>query len=188
MAALQPSSRPEWLQPGIEFAIIEGHERYGVGSDGSVWARNARTRKSRIHAWDRWHRLTPWCHRSGHFYVKFGVKGYQVHRLVLQAFGRNNRPGEECRHLDGNPANNRLENLQWGTRGENIADKARHETGNQGERHPLAKLTNSTAGLCRELYARHGGRRRNGVVSFVSRWFGVSTSQASLVVRGKSYV
>src|SRR5262245_22346544 len=29
----------------------------------------------------------------------------------------------ECRHLDSNPLNNKLENLVWGTPGENLADR-----------------------------------------------------------------
>ena len=33
-----------------------------------------------------------------------------------------------CRHLDGNPHNNRLDNIVWGTVVENEADKVRHGT------------------------------------------------------------
>ena len=53
---------------------------------------------------------------------------YQVHRLVLFAFDRFPGEGEECRHLDGNPANNNRSNLTWGTRGENMQDMLVHGT------------------------------------------------------------
>lgn len=33
-----------------------------------------------------------------------------------------------CRHLNGNPYDNRLENLAWGTPSENMLDKVRHGT------------------------------------------------------------
>ena len=52
----------------------------------------------------------------------------KIHRLVLEAFAGPRQAGMECRHLDGNPLNNRLENLCWGTKLENEADKVRHGT------------------------------------------------------------
>ena len=51
-----------------------------------------------------------------------------VHRLVLAAFVGPCPEGEEVRHLDGNPGNNRLSNLAYGTRGENNLDAVRHGT------------------------------------------------------------
>jgi hypothetical protein len=47
----------------------------------------------------------------------------------------------ECRHLDGNRTNNRLENLRWGTSQENAEDRHRHGTAAAGSRNSLAKLT-----------------------------------------------
>ena len=50
----------------------------------------------------------------------------KVHRLVLETFVGPCPPGMECRHLDGNPQNNKLENLKWGTRSENRRDRTVH--------------------------------------------------------------
>jgi hypothetical protein len=51
-----------------------------------------------------------------------------VHKLVLLAFVGPNPPKYECLHANGDPADNRLVNLRWGTRSENIQDAVRHGT------------------------------------------------------------
>lgn len=43
------------------------------------------------------------------------VKKIRIHRLVLEAFVGNRKPGQVCRHLDGNRLNNRADNLEWGS-------------------------------------------------------------------------
>jgi len=50
-----------------------------------------------------------------------------VHSLVLESFV-GNRPSKrhECRHLDGDRTNNKLNNLSWGTPEENGEDRKRH--------------------------------------------------------------
>lgn len=60
----------------------------------------------------------------------------QVHRLVATAFlGAEPFHGAVVRHLDGNPANNAVINLAWGSVSENNRDTVRHG------RHHLAKKT-----------------------------------------------
>lgn len=49
-----------------------------------------------------------------------------IHRLVLETFIGSRPDKMECRHLDGNPHNNRLDNLIWGSALENAADRFRH--------------------------------------------------------------
>jgi len=56
------------------------------------------------------------------------VKTVQVHRIVLAAFAGQCPAGEVGCHIDGNPSNNRLSNLRWGTQGSNRADTVRHGT------------------------------------------------------------
>jgi hypothetical protein len=65
----------------------------------------------------------------------------QVHEMVLAAFVGPCPAGSETRHLDGNKLNNRLSNLQYGTRQENEADRILHGTSNRGERCGNARLT-----------------------------------------------
>ena len=61
-------------------------------------------------------------------------KSLRVHREVLRAH-KGDAPGLQCRHLDGNVLNCRLDNLAWGTQRDNEADKRKHGTVYQGERH-----------------------------------------------------
>ena len=49
-----------------------------------------------------------------------------AHRLVLETFRGPCPPGQEARHLNGDPLDNRLENLEWGTKAENEEDKFTH--------------------------------------------------------------
>ena len=58
--------------------------------------------------------------KNGHY------KHLCVHKLVLESFRSERKKGFECRHLDGNPQNNHLDNLAWGTSLENKNDIRRH--------------------------------------------------------------
>jgi hypothetical protein len=86
--------------------------------------------------------------KYGHLHVvlfKNKIKKYfLVHRLVLETFIGPCPPGMECRHLDGNPTNNKLNNLRWGTHKENIQDSIKHGTNYiskyDGASYPSAKV------------------------------------------------
>ena len=83
------------------------------------------------------------------------TKTVTVHHLVLDAFVGPRPHGMECRHLDGNKENNRLENLRWGTRSENERDKIAHGTDHRGEKHHAANLTWQQVEQIRREYRRH---------------------------------
>jgi hypothetical protein len=53
-------------------------------------------------------------------------KHLNVHRLVATAFHGPAPEGYECRHLNGDPTDNRAVNLRWGTSAENSADIRLH--------------------------------------------------------------
>ena len=63
-------------------------------------------------------------HNSGYLVVwlsKFGkVKPFTVHRIIAKVFLNNGNSADEVNHLDGNKKNNRVENLEWCSRSENI--------------------------------------------------------------------
>ena len=54
------------------------------------------------------------------------VASKKIHTLVLEAFVGPRPRNMECRHLDGNPENNAISNLRWGTWAENHQDALGH--------------------------------------------------------------
>lgn len=87
-------------------------------------------------------------HFCGHNEVRY------VHRLVLEAFVGPCPEGMECRHLDGDPANNELENLCWGTIEENQADRVLHGGGSVGANNGNAKIDEDTVREIRRIRIR----------------------------------
>jgi hypothetical protein len=74
-----------------------------------------------------------------------------LHHLVLESFGYSRPDGAPCRHLNGNPGDNRLANLAWGTARENAADRVGHGTASRGEASGMAKLTEADVHEIRRL-------------------------------------
>jgi hypothetical protein len=125
--------------------------------------------------------------RCGHLVVVLCVGGrcrrMFVHRLVLTAVVGPCPPGMECRHLNGDPADNRIENLVWGTRTENMADKLRHGTTfhPRGEQNGCAKLTEANVIEIRTLLAQRL------TCAEIGRRFGVDRATISDIKRGKHW-
>lgn len=120
--------------------------------------------------------------KTGHLMVAPSVEGKQrpeaVHRMVCEAFHGPCPDGMECRHVNGDPADNRAENLAWGTRLENQRDRLRHATCNSGERNGRAKIT---ADLAKAVYsAVKAGSPRD----LVAARFGVTRTQVGLIAGG----
>ena len=91
---------------------------------------HGRVRSNRVR--DVWKTRKPGTIQHGYQNITLSRDGKNhtrtIHRLVLTAFGREPQEGEVCRHLDGNPANNHISNLCWGTQKENSHDRYRHGT------------------------------------------------------------
>lgn len=125
--------------------------------------------------------LSPGVCEAGHLNVAIGRGNSKlVHVLVLTAFVGPRPPGQECLHGDGVPSNNRLTNLRWGTRLENVADSYRHNTRVRGERHPASKLT---AEMVREI--RHIARSLP--FAAVARQFGIHPGTVRQIARGETW-
>lgn len=98
-----------------------------------------------------------------------------VHRLLMLTFVGEPPPGMEVRHLNGVRDDYRLENLAWGTRTENAADRERHGTTARGLRNPRAKLSDDDVLAIRGAF---GSRRKIGAA------YGVSGAHVSRIRRG----
>ena len=68
--------------------------------------------------------LRPGPTKSGHLYVVLGhgAPGTPVHQLIARTFIGPRPDGTEVCHNDGDPTNNRIENLRYDTRTNNILD------------------------------------------------------------------
>jgi len=114
---------------GFDARDIEGFPGYVVTACGQVFSRNHPTGPLR---WFKplkghidkkgYHGLTL-CNSDGHF-------PRRVHRLIADAFHPNPDDLPCVRHINGNPGDNRAENLAWSTYAENEADKWAHGTWN----------------------------------------------------------
>lgn len=77
----------------------------------------------------------------GYPVVGIDQKSFRVHRIVLETFGQPQpTPKHECCHNDGTRTNSHIDNLRWGTRKENAADKNKHGTMINGEESCKSKL------------------------------------------------
>jgi hypothetical protein len=108
-----------------------------------------------------------------------------VHALVCERFhGPCPFPGAQVRHLDGNPLNNRAENLCWGTAAENAADRKRHgtEVNNRGARCGTSKLTEQQVREIRARYAAGGVFQRD-----LAREYEVSNMTVSDLLKRRTW-
>ena len=99
--------------------LVPGYDgKYEVSDQGQIRSYQRRP-EGRI--------LRPGRMPGGHLSVALGRKNSQcVHKLVLLAFVGAAPDKHECLHINGNPADNRLSNLRWGTRSENMRDAYMH--------------------------------------------------------------
>jgi predicted XRE-type DNA-binding protein len=162
-----------------EISYITKHVGYAITSTGEVWScrgnRFQPIRKS-------WRKLICQPHiRSGHLLIALNGKMYYVHHLVLEAFIGPKPVGQEACHLDGNPANNNVNNLRWDTRKSNVADTKCHGRDTSGERNHWHKLTLLEVKEIRHL-ASLGWKQQP-----LAEKFGVSRSNISIILSCKSW-
>jgi len=96
---------------------IPDHEgRYAVSDKGRVYS-YVRNQYLQPKQWDS----------TGHVAVSLGRKETRdVQDLVLAAFVGPRPEGKEALHGNGVPDDNRLDNLEWGTRSQNVMDLKWH--------------------------------------------------------------
>ena len=108
---------------------------------------------------------------------------HRVAHLVANAFlPPKSSTDQVLRHLNDNPADNRIENLTWGTYKDNAKDSIRNDTFVRGITHGMAKLTEDDVREIRRLYATGKFLLRD-----LALQFGVSNATICLIVRRKSW-
>ena len=107
-----------------EYRVIPGFPDYQVSNLGNV--KSLRRKTPRVMRPQKW--------TTGYRLVSLRLDGdnnyhYRlVHVLVMLAFVGPKPDGLCIRHLDGNPSNNQLTNLTYGTLAENQRDRIAHGT------------------------------------------------------------
>lgn len=83
-------------------------------------------------------------------------KKYSIYRLVIETFNPiTNMNKYQVNHIDGNKQNNKLNNLEWCTREENMQHAINtglfNPSNRCGEKHPLCKLKNNDVDKIRNM-------------------------------------
>lgn len=127
---------------------------------------------------------------SGYLRIKLASGGetIRIHREVLRAFDRdptyitlknNAIQLELCRHLDGDPLNNCLTNLKWGSPYENVQDALRHNAylkHNKGNQ----KFSNKVVQEIREWH-KEGASNKD-----IRLMYGVSKAHVSYIINKRT--
>ena len=142
---------------------VPGSDTYDVSDWGRVqcWAPvgkppKGKRRLLKVPSFVRVQSINQYGHLGANVIINGRRISKTVHSLVLGAFVSIRPEGLVCRHLDGDPANNRLGNLAWGTMVENMADAAKHGTIVRGGRCWNSKMTEDQVRLARKLWDQGG--------------------------------
>ena len=174
--------------PGDRLVVIEVREIHGcdgclAGDDGRIYSEREASTNAR--------KELPFALEStksdnGYEYVTISGpstrrRSRSVHSLVCAAFHVRPAGAREVRHLDGDRRNNSPQNLCWGTRAENEADKRRHGSAAVGERHGNAGLSDADADLIRRSVS-------SGLVTTnrAAEFFGILPATVRAIVGGRS--
>jgi protein gp37 len=151
---------------------IPGYEGYSVTTHGEVLGKRSDTRGGlKLDAGEQGHLRAPLYRAAGH-----SPKRELVHRLVLTAFVRPPRLGEQACHRNGDPSDNRLSNLYWGTQGDNWRDRLTHGNGRSYQ-----KLSEQQVSQIRERHA--AGQSAYSM----AKDYGVSDTQIRNIVMNRQW-
>jgi len=122
------------------------------------------TRMKKLVQVKRWHgkviyslkerRLSPTKNKLVYYQIRLGGrdgKNYYVHRILATLFVPNPLNKPYINHIDNNPSNNKLENLEWSTQKENIKHSSNQGRMPKGDLVGNSKLKWSSVSQIREL-------------------------------------
>lgn len=156
----------------IKYNNLKFRLNYTVDKEGNIYT-----------PWREWHQMYQHSNKAGYkelyLYLEDGRrKCFKVHRIVMNTFS----PAEDSEnlqvnHINGIKYDNRLENLEWVTRSENLLHVFRTglEEKPKGEKNPNHKLTEKEVILiCEKL-------KKGATLMSLAIEFGVSKSTISAI-------
>jgi len=156
------------MEVNTQWKVIEEYTRYSISDDGQL--RNNETgliRKQGVS-------------KGGYLHCDLydpilKEKNFYIHRLVAIAYIPNPENKSTVNHIDGNKANNRVDNLEWSTQLENNLHA--YKTGLKNHFHNIKSISqySLTGQLIREWPS----------LSEAGRQLGISTGSISCVATGK---
>ncbi len=161
-----------FLTSGFAKTIPEANE-YAITRNGRVFSK-ATSRD--------WRELRPGKSGSRRQYLTVVLKGgirWDIHRLIAHVFIGECPSGELVRHLDGNPSNNVVENLAYGTHKQNMSDAIIHGTTCRGARNARSILDEPSVEAIRRLHATD-----MLTMTAIGALFDVSVEAVSQIIRG----
>ena len=114
-------------------------------------------------------------------YKKYRVpklKNHKVHRLVLQTFVKNKKQLPCVNHIDNNPKNNKVSNLEWISYLDNARYKKNFDTQIKGEKVNTSKLKEKQV---IEI------RQRKLSIKNMSKKYNVTMSTIRVILKGKTW-
>jgi len=168
---------------------IKDFQGYFINEKGEVFSsiiyRRYKDKLRKVSTYDAWGYKTVTLQKNRKSNKRF------VHRLVLQTFIGECPKGFQCRHLNGDKQDCRLENLKWGSRSENQLDRIKHGTDNRGERHGMAKLTKENVKKIRIMGLKNNKKVRKidngGNYKEIAKKFNIAPSTVGHIVRGSTW-
>lgn len=120
------------------------------------------------------------------FCVNGTIKTKYIHRLLAINFIKNSNNRNEINHIDGNPLNNNLSNLEWCTHKENMEHAVRLELMapskiGPGVSSPAAKLDNDKVYEIRAMAEKGNSQKR------IADYFGVTKGTIGFIVRHETW-
>lgn len=155
--------QPGWIAPGNKYKLADppdlsvkhlpmpGYEdKYLVATDGRVYSLHSK----------RYLKPVP---KSGYNALWIGGKMRKTHRFIAEAFIPNPQNKPNINHIDGDRANNKIENLEWCTQSENVQHAWRTGLKNndtiRGELNPNTKLKDSDVAEIKGLRGKKSYRQ-----------------------------
>lgn len=158
----------------FDHPVIDGWQFSNFGRGRTQYRRSYKIKRKQ----GFWTVVEPHISAYGYEQLCIEKRQYFVHVLVLETFSGPRPDKADTRHLDDIKLNNKLDNLVWGTRAENLADGFANGRYPRGEKHYASKLTEENVLEIRRL------RLEGWSVPKLAKRYGVDYTIAYGIIKG----